>query len=979
MDQDSGTTYPNSSNQSANFPKPPEQADFETVFTEELKRIKAWRNNRRVPVDDGAGLDLIGLAFSGGGIRSATFNLGVLQALAKLGILRYVDYLSTVSGGGYIGGWLTGMLHRLGADGMKDVEKGLDPDQVKKNNLPQKAIAHLRAYSNYLTPKVSVLSADTWSLFSIWSRNTLLNLVTLVAGISALILFGRFVGFNSMVHTKWTAGLVWPWILFGISAVTLALALKERPPHRFWNDKWVQVLVLVPAFAGAVLMTFEVYACPIHDWVPGGIVLSVLFVVLQLLAGFWGWFLHHHEKRGARPLDLLLQLGVAVVSGFVTTWLFYAVSCGVQHFDGKPFAPWLVLTVGPPAMLAAITLGVIVNVGLMGRDIPDDKREWLGRLGAWAMIYGAGWLLFFGVAFLGPLGLKAGWNAFATWAKATVTLAWVGTTIGSLMAAKSAKTGGEQGGGTMNLVALAGPWVFLLGFVSLIGLGVHELTVRSVTPAPQAASASFSATGKLTQSGWTFAASLGSQGGQTKVDDQYWCEMKAQVRSSLLWRNPYDKGAVSWYQGLLEVMLLAVVIALVMAWRVDINEFSLHHFYKNRLVRCYLGASRERKDRQANPFTNFDPNDDFPLNHLDDPNFSGPFPIINATLNLSSGRNMAWQERKGASFIFTPVYCGYDTGGDTSGTSASRRTRVGGDADGGPTPGYYPTHLVAKTEHKPEQGTDAGAGPEFTHDGILLGTTVAISGAAASPNQGYHTSTAVAFMMTVFNVRLGWWLGNPAGSKAYSNGPLFGLEYMLFELFGTTSSESAYVNLSDGGHFDNMGLYELVRRRCRYIIVCDAEQDEGLGFGGLSTVIRMCRTDFGAEIKIDLSQIARKPDNKPENFSGCHYAVGDIIYADAPKGRLVYLKSSLTGNDEPADVLGYHKAVAQFPHESTADQWFDESQFESYRALGYHIADKALGDGRPQLSAAKTKQDFFGALKGCVDPPNPAADQAEQQ
>jgi hypothetical protein len=71
--------------------------------------------------------------------------------------------------------------------------------------------------------------------------------------------------------------------------------------------------------------------------------------------------------------------------------------------------------------------------------------------------------------------------------------------------------------------------------------------------------------------------------------------------------------------------------------------------------------------------------------------------------------------------------------------------------------------------------------------------------------------------------------------------------------------------------------------------------------------------------------------------------------------------------------------VAQFPHESTADQWFDESQFESYRALGYHIADKALGDGRAPLSNEKTKQDFFGALKGCVDPPKPAADQAEQQ
>ena len=957
-------------------PAPDQSADFLKVFDEERQRIKAWRKNRGVPEDDGDGrLDLIGLAFSGGGIRSATFNLGVLQALAKLEILRYVDYLSTVSGGGYIGGWLMGMLHRLGAGGMKDVEEGLDPSQVNQNNLPQKAIAHLRAYSNYLTPKVSALSADTWSLFSIWSRNTLLNLVTLVAGIAALILFGRFVGLTSMV-TKWTAGFGWPLAAFGFAAVTLALTLKERLPRRFCKDSGVQQLVVLPALAGAILMTFHVHAHPIQDWVPGGIALSVLFLVLQLVAGFWGWFLHHHEQKMAAVLGGLLQLGVAAVSGFVTIWLFYAVSCGVQHYAGKPFAPWLVLTVGPPAMLAAVSLGVVLNVGLMGRDIPDSNREWLGRLGAWAMIYGTGWLLFFSVAFLGPLALKAGWSAFAAWAKATVTLAWVGATIGSLMAAKGAKTSGEQNGGTMNRVAVAGPWVFLLGFVSLIGLGVHELTLGPVKAAPPAASASASATAQLTQSGWTMTAIFDSQGGPAKVAvtpwDRYWGEMAVQIRSSLLWKNPYDQAgiSISWYQGLLEVMLLAVAITLVMAWRVDINEFSLQHFYKNRLARCYLGASRKREDRHANPFTNFDQNDDFPLNHLDDPNFSGPFPIINATLNLSSGRNLAWQERKGASFIFTPVYCGYDTGRDASGTSTSRRMRVGGDADGAATPtGYYPTQLVAKTKYEPETGADAATALRFTNDGIMLGTTVAISGAAANPNQGYHTSTAVAFLMSVFDVRLGWWLGNPAGPKASSNGPIFGLGYTLAELFGTTSADSAFVNLSDGGHFENMGLYELVRRKCRYIIACDAEQDEELGFGGLSTVIRMCRTDFGAEINISLSQIARKPDNKPENFSGCHYAVGDITYADGTTGSLVYLKSSLTGNDEPADVLGYHSAVPQFPHESTADQWFDESQFESYRALGYHIADKALGDGRAPLSAAKTKQDFFGALKGCVDPP----------
>src|ERR1017187_9676207 len=374
------------------------------------------------------------------------------------------------------------MIHRLDG-GMKDVEKGLQPKQVKEDNLPQKAIAHLRAYSNYLTPKVSLLSADTWSLLSIWLRNTLLNMVTLVTGIAALILFGRFAGLYSMVQTQWTAGIGWPLAVLGVAAVTLALNLRGLLPRRFRNDDWVQRLVVLPALAGAVLMTFEVYTHPIEDWVPGGIALSVLFVVLQLLAGFSGWFLHHHEKRSAPIWNGLLQICVAAVSGFVTIWLFYGVSGGVHYFAGEQFAPWLVLTLGPPAMLAAVSLGVVVNVGLMGRDVEDSTREWLGRRGAGALIYGAGWLLFFSVAFLGPLALKAGWSAFAAWAKATVTLAWVGATIGSLMAAKGAKTSGEQNGGTMHRVAVAGPWVFLLGFVWRIRRGAHELTLGPVKAA----------------------------------------------------------------------------------------------------------------------------------------------------------------------------------------------------------------------------------------------------------------------------------------------------------------------------------------------------------------------------------------------------------------------------------------------------------------------------------------------------------------
>ena len=134
------------------YPDPPleERIDFTAVLAAELARILVWRGNRKVPGGDvpldpaqplatADHMKLVGLALSGGGIRSATFNLGVLQALAKLKILRHVDYLSTVSGGGYIGGWLSAMIHRA-KHGIDEVEAGLDPDQATANALPQKEI-----------------------------------------------------------------------------------------------------------------------------------------------------------------------------------------------------------------------------------------------------------------------------------------------------------------------------------------------------------------------------------------------------------------------------------------------------------------------------------------------------------------------------------------------------------------------------------------------------------------------------------------------------------------------------------------------------------------------------------------------------------------------------------------------------------------------------------------------------------------------
>ncbi len=226
--------------------------------------------------------------------------------------------------------------------------------------------------------------------------------------------------------------------------------------------------------------------------------------------------------------------------------------------------------------------------------------------------------------------------------------------------------------------------------------------------------------------------------------------------------------------------------------------------------------------------------------------------------------------------------------------------------------------------------------------GISLGTALAISGAAASPNMGYHSSPSLAFLLTVFNVRLGWWVGNPAQSKWMEPGPRFGLKYLMEELFGLSNADSSFVYLSDGGHFENLGIYELVKRRCHFIVACDATEDGKFAFADLGNAIRKCNADFGIEIEIDVNPIRPQGD---ANRSLWHCAIGDIHYervdSDATPGTLVYLKPSLTG-DEPTDLLSYHASNAEFPHQTTADQWFEEAQFESYRKLGYHIASSVF-------------------------------------
>jgi len=365
------------------------------------------------------------------------------------------------------------------------------------------------------------------------------------------------------------------------------------------------------------------------------------------------------------------------------------------------------------------------------------------------------------------------------------------------------------------------------------------------------------------------------------------------------------------FQVLLSFLLVPIVCTMLswlLGWVMNVNRFSAHGLYRNRLVRAYLGASNP--NRQPDPFTGFDPSDNVPLYKLTEGASPRPLLVINATLNLvKSAEHLAWQQRKAESFSMTPLYCG----------------------------NFYEGY-----RHSREYG-----GP----NGISLGTAITISGAAANPNAGYHSSPLVGFLMTLFNVRLGCWLGNTNehGEHVYKySGPRHPWMSMFADLFGITDSKHAYVNLSDGGHFDNLGVYEMILRRCRFIVLSDAGADPGHDFEDLGNLIRKVRIDFG--IRIDFDQPIRVLSRQSKDNSGLLCALGsvryDLVDSGSPPGQLLYIKPTLLtqGRPVPYDVFSYARGSETFPHEPTADQWFSEAQFESYRELGLHLALQLGGD-----------------------------------
>ncbi len=1156
------------------------------------------------------------ICFSGGGIRSATFALGLMQGLARRKVsLKQFHFLSTVSGGGYIGSWLSAWIHRQGMDcvqrsltcspsELQTLSSAADGDRIAPSTStgsssstskpasscadPKRSpvapepttIQHLRRYSNYMSPKLGLLSADTWALVGIFLRNLMLNWLVLLPLLAAALGVPRLavavvcwdhpwpqvetaaiilaflagtIGVayqisnlpgwrtQSRVKASWRSEPVflrWCWMMLNLSAFLSAFYWAwihipaSRETEQFWWRwaKWLYLHLQVPALHTPVSWLAEKW----HSWLP--------FVLFGLLFHVVGYLIARvvlikRRRREGMPdkWDLLIRVATGALGGL-------CLYCGALLFSTPPVQvppakqPQTLATAQPTASPSSVTLNVpslpakievsispqpapaiaqpqaeqragqqaglyttfaaplflmvfliaaTIFVGVASTYTNDADREWMARAGGWMLISIFGWSLLAALTIFGPVGLIWLWREFTLSFVSVSGLSGLLTLVGGFSSKTEAK-GKEQGaqkqtGQIGQLISASLPLaaaIFAIIILAALALAT-SLLIAAVNNwlIPSEALPAFS----------------------TK---------NAAWHLIVLYRTP----------GMLVFAVLLVVglIGAAMGLFVNINKFSLHSAYRDRLIRAYLGASNMM--RHPNPFTGFNEQDNlqmhelpiarfnptsfredqlanlaalliaepseearqnastdhkarkqacaatlrsrlrhqapnpielletwlrnieqvsapktstadikqalsdsfnnliqsepldqedgfkeicaeekaqlekksngssaplniaalinnqpdiplFPFKSLEkfksrkvyvekllinrllierafaeeivpsptELNEARPLHIINIALNLVSGKELAWQERKAQPFTVSQLHAGsYNLG--------YREVK---------------NYAISRQQN--------GA--------LSLGTSLAISGAAVSPNMGYNSSPPVTFLLSLFNVRLGWWLGNPgvAGSTTYTKpSPFFAPRPLIAETLGMTDSQHPYIYLSDGAHFENLALYEMVRRRCHFILVSDAGADGKFNFDDLGNAIRKIRIDLGVPIRF-LRDMPIQPRVKADALFAQkgkdedkrkYCALATIQYSEVdgndPKqdGWLLYIKPTVYGN-EPSDVQNYAKAHPDFPHETTGDQMYSESQFESYRALGEYVIQQIIdGGGGTQIGQELSLKDL---------------------
>ena len=945
LDQGSAAPVPASKNAAAVDEETPWCEKHHQIVRDEIAAINTRREpDRRIDADSLEAcqlLDVTGLALSGGGIRSSAVCLGVLQALNHHGLIGRIDYLSTVSGGGYIGTSLCATMTKAQRFVFGERPVGGTATAAEISDTP--SVGHLRNYSNYLIPA--------------GARDLLTGVAIVVRGLVANI------------------GLTLPIVLL-LAAVTI------------WSTPLRSCLTVANIF-GVSLDNNKL--CELHDFSVidryGFSTFGLAIALVMLLCSGLAYFTSRSIRGNGPSVVFAYIAGISLLLGVACD---FARFLKVQHFA---------LTLSIAIIGVVLFFGWALKQSFASPGKRQEFRSHWPSMGATFLVLLAVIAFFefqpfmlgqmFDVAESSAIGGPAGAVAI-TWIK---SLAAVAAPIGVLVTAfrqqfvellKGNSASSQWGSLLLAVVARVALWIAGLALPLIIWVAYLYLSYWGISNdlferCPSALGAvsqreclanaksnapSGSLAGKIqfdTSKG-ILSAEITPKAVPPVVADSErltptwrapgWLLFLAQkaghvvqVQFPGLFRGTASELSYSFSLPMVILYTFAGVVLFAVSFCLTPNANSLHRLYRDRLSKAFLfDPTRSADGGIARAEASLDQGRDFGTldrMKLTDlyaapveadripgqsiaPRLHAPYQLINTALNIQGSDFANRRGRNADFFVFSAL-------------------NVGSEATG-----YAPTGLVQDDEQS-----------------LDLATAMAISGAAASANMGSSSIKALTPTLALLNVRLGYWLKNPRYvddrvRPQRRSTPL----YFWSEISGRLYENSDSVYLTDGGHIENLGVYELLRRRCKVIIAVDAEADAPMNFGSLMRLQRYARIDLGVRIDLPWTPIrectralmARNADKAgdpgaADEHDGAaqgrvHVAIGTIDYGGDDQGYLVYVKSSLNG-DENDYIRDYARRNDRFPHETTGDQFFSEEQFEVYRALGFHMAHGFLSGETP--------------------------------
>lgn len=872
---------------------PSEAAPVVDVIAAERKRAQDRRAAMGVVRPAGHENATWALAFSGGGIRSATFCLGALQGLAQAqpttsegnspssNMLMQFDYLSTVSGGGYIGGFFASLFckDRLNQDGKLDDKATAqqayrvlaeDPPGRLRGDVHFQAkrpgvapLAWLRENGRYLAPTgtgdlfyAGAIAVRNWcALHFVWGT-MLLALYLLLAFMHVFVMASWNAGFcHDQNHALGVLQLHHQCLGYEMQKFEMSLlrAVEAKEATIWWSPAWwlmfpLLMLWLIPSGV-AFWMTHPplghaLNAKP-HRFSKAAMCALIVAVALLVFA----WMVQPAVGAQWKPLGVaLFAFGYLVMAGVIWHWL----TC---------------------ALAQSISAQRVMLVRALAKGF-----RWGGTLALFAAVHTTAQTLY---AHVGRI------EASISSAGAVAVLVWIVRRLASAFEEK------EREG-----------WLRKIPFqaiVSAAGLSLLFLVALF----------------------WALVV--------------LWIQWRGAAPDHRLLENTAEYWGVAHVLGV--CLLLTLGLATILGrFPGFLNLSTLHGFYSARLTRAYLGASNGARFK-AGP-------DNIKLRSVAQPapgdhltpeayyqNALAPMHIINICMNQNSdpAEQLIQRDRKGRPLAILPS-------------------------------GF----MLDGWHHRMPDTKQVGA----ISASLTIGEWIGVSGAAIATGMGRDSGLSRALLNGLANLRLGrWWesgvLTEPQTSASRRLRQLFKTQTYLFdELFGRFHGPRRPLHyLSDGGHFENTALYELVRpeRGVRLMVACDCGCDPLYQFADLANLIRLARIDFGIEVEVD-SKIADddllgKIFGTPEQFlPGCRaphaaqkcalllkvYHGAAAREALRPDARIILIKPRVTAN-LGADLAQYRAVHLAFPQEPTADQFYDEAQWESYRKLGLELTKTVFG------------------------------------